>query len=136
MANHPIQGTNADMTKWAMVQMERAFREKEWTDVGIVCQIHDELIVECPESLVDDVVVLMKRTMEDGLVWFGSSKVPNPMVLSTGCQVDYEVQKAWMIPVQKCTNCGRWAGEEPVDAEPNQHRCTRCDAEFVVGPRS
>lgn len=115
MQNMPIQGTNADMTKRAMVEIDRKL-EESLTGAGLVCQIHDELIAESPQPHIEFVIETMKTTMEEGLTWFGKSAEaagkPNPFLLATGCSVDYEVQKAWGVTVKKCPHCGNWDGEE------------------------
>lgn len=109
MQNMPIQGTNADMTKRAMVEIDRKL-EESLTGAGLVCQIHDELIAESPQPHIEFVIETMKTTMEEGLTWFGKSAEaagkPNPFLLATGCSVDYEVQKAWGVTVKKCPHCG------------------------------
>ena len=46
-ANHPIQGTNADVTKMAMGMMWEILEGKG----TIVLQVYDEIVVECPEHL-------------------------------------------------------------------------------------
>ncbi|ACZ48868.1 DNA polymerase I [Anaplasma centrale str. Israel] len=57
--NAPIQGTAADVVKKAMINL----RDK--LEVGtIILQVHDELLVEVPESHVDNVAQLMKEVME------------------------------------------------------------------------
>lgn len=58
--NMPIQGTAADIIKLAMVRLEPML-----SDLGarMLLQVHDELLVEAPESVADDVAELMKREM-------------------------------------------------------------------------
>ena len=47
--NMPIQGTAADIIKLAMVNVSRRF-EREGMQARLILQIHDELIVQCPEA--------------------------------------------------------------------------------------
>ena len=47
--NMPIQGTAADIMKLAMVRVERRLA-REGLAAQLIMQVHDELIVECPEE--------------------------------------------------------------------------------------
>ena len=58
--NAPIQGSNADIIKKAMVKLS-----KEKPDLQILLQIHDELIIEAPDKDVDEIVSYVKSTMEN-----------------------------------------------------------------------
>lgn len=61
--NMPIQGTAADVMKLAMIHVwERLRREK--LRARLVLQVHDELIVECPEEETERVKVLLTEEME------------------------------------------------------------------------
>lgn len=61
--NTPIQGTAADLIKLAMIRVDRALKEK-YPKAKLILQIHDELIVECPEEIADQVGLLVKEEME------------------------------------------------------------------------
>ena len=61
--NMPIQGTAADIIKLAMVNVHRRLRE-EGLRARLLLQVHDELIVECPEEETERVSALLKREME------------------------------------------------------------------------
>jgi len=61
--NAPIQGSAADIIKAAMLKVEKALRE-EVPAARLVLQVHDELIVEAPETHAEAVAALMKREME------------------------------------------------------------------------
>ena len=61
--NTPIQGTAADLIKIAMVRVEKALREAG-LQAKIVLQVHDELIVECPDAEVDQAKEILVREME------------------------------------------------------------------------
>ncbi len=60
--NMPIQGTAADLIKLAMLQVDRALRDQGLTG-RLVLQVHDELIVECPDGEVEAVKALLEREM-------------------------------------------------------------------------
>ena len=61
--NTPIQGTAADLIKLAMVRVDQALSES-FPDARLLLQVHDELIVECPEEIARDVANLISREME------------------------------------------------------------------------
>ena len=61
--NTPIQGTAADLIKLAMLRVENALNE-HFPDAKLLLQVHDELIVECPEAIAPQVAQLISREME------------------------------------------------------------------------
>ena len=61
--NTPIQGTAADLIKLAMIRVDAALRE-QYPQAKLILQVHDELIVECPEELAPQVAALVSREME------------------------------------------------------------------------
>ena len=61
--NTPIQGTAADLIKLAMIRVDKALRE-EFPEAKLLLQVHDELIVECPEEIAPEVAKLVSREME------------------------------------------------------------------------
>ena len=61
--NTPIQGTAADLIKLAMIRVDRALQESK-LDAKLVLQVHDELIVECPEADAEAVARIVAREME------------------------------------------------------------------------
>ena len=62
--NMPIQGTAADIIKIAMVRVyDRLKAEK--LRAQLLLQVHDELIVECPEAEAEQVSRLLKEEMEN-----------------------------------------------------------------------
>ena len=61
--NTPIQGTAADLIKLAMIRVDEALR-REFPDARLILQVHDELIVECPEAIAAEVAALVSREME------------------------------------------------------------------------
>ena len=60
--NTPIQGTAADLIKLAMIRVDQALR-KNYPEAKLILQVHDELIVECPKELAEDVERLISREM-------------------------------------------------------------------------
>ena len=61
--NTPIQGTAADIIKIAMVRTYERLRD-EIPQAKLILQVHDELIIECPEELADKASRLLQETME------------------------------------------------------------------------
>ena len=61
--NTPIQGTAADIIKLAMIRVDAALRE-QFPEAKLILQVHDELIVECPEELAPQVAELVSHEME------------------------------------------------------------------------
>ena len=61
--NAPIQGTAADIIKLAMIRV-RDRLTVEGLEGRLVLQVHDELIVECPESEAEAVCKLVREEME------------------------------------------------------------------------
>jgi len=61
--NTPIQGTAADLIKLAMIRVDSAL-SRQYPDAKLLLQVHDELIVECPEEIADDVAKLVSEQMQ------------------------------------------------------------------------
>lgn len=60
--NMPVQGTEADLMKMAMLAAEERL-----TQAGLgeqILQVHDSILVECPEANAEKVMQLLKDTME------------------------------------------------------------------------
>lgn len=60
--NHPIQGTAADIIKLAMIDLHRQLADYGST---MLLQVHDELLLEIPESEADEMKNLVIQTMSD-----------------------------------------------------------------------
>lgn len=60
--NMPFQGSAADIMKLAMVHIDQKLAG---TDCKLLLQIHDSVIVECPEDKAEDTAKLLKETMEN-----------------------------------------------------------------------
>ena len=58
--NMPIQGTEADLMKRAMIKID----EKLPDGAEMVMQVHDSLIVECDESQAQEVKEILQDIME------------------------------------------------------------------------
>lgn len=62
--NAPLQGTAADIIKKAMVSVHRMLA-KDFPEAKLLLQVHDELIVEAPETIAAEVAEHVKRCMRD-----------------------------------------------------------------------
>jgi len=79
-ANMPIQGTEADLMKRAMLQVE-----EKLDGLGEqILQIHDSILIECPAKNAEKVAKLLKETME--------SVAPE---LDIHLKVDVSTGKSW-----------------------------------------
>lgn len=61
--NTPIQGTAADLIKLAMIRVYASLKEN-YPEATLLLQVHDELIVECPEQIAADVAACISKEME------------------------------------------------------------------------
>jgi DNA polymerase-1 len=61
--NTVIQGSEADLIKKAMVDVDRELRRAA-PDARMILQVHDELVLEVPEKSVDPVSERVRRCME------------------------------------------------------------------------
>ncbi|MCQ2446401.1 MAG: DNA polymerase, partial [Clostridia bacterium] len=64
--NAPIQGTAADVIKLAMVKLHERL-EHEFPGAKLILQIHDELIVETPEEMAEEVKKAVVDVMESAV---------------------------------------------------------------------
>jgi len=67
--NHPIQGSNADTIKQAMIY---AVERIEPYDARLLLTVHDEIIVEVREDQAEDVAKIVEKSMCDGFDKFFS----------------------------------------------------------------
>jgi DNA polymerase-1 len=79
--NAPIQGSNADMIKEAMILIFE-FLKKEQYKTKMLLQVHDELLFEVPEDEIERVVPMIKELMEKTRL-----SIPTP--------VNYKVGDNW-----------------------------------------
>ncbi|TMC24567.1 MAG: hypothetical protein E6J34_00310 [Chloroflexi bacterium] len=64
--NHPIQATNADILKSALALLSSKLPD----DAHIVMTIHDELVLECPVELQDEVAKLLQSCLYEACTMF------------------------------------------------------------------
>ncbi|MGM0556151.1 MAG: DNA polymerase I [Myxococcota bacterium] len=61
--NTPIQGTAADIIKFAMVSLQRRI-EEENLPFAMLLQVHDELVFEAEEAFLDEARAIVREEME------------------------------------------------------------------------
>ena len=62
--NAPIQGTAADIMKIAMINVSSALKE-DGTHARMLLQVHDELVLECPQKEIKKTAQLVRKMMEN-----------------------------------------------------------------------
>jgi len=81
--NTPIQGTAADIIKLAMLRIHRELLRRDFR-ARMLLQIHDELVLEVPETELDPVSRLLKDSMESAM----PLRVPLVVQLRHGTSLD------------------------------------------------
>ncbi|MBQ2768743.1 MAG: DNA polymerase I [Clostridia bacterium] len=80
--NMPLQGSSADIIKVAMINVVKRLQEEGFT-AKLVLQVHDELIIDCPEKEATKVAEILKEEME------------NAVQLEVPLTVEVGVGKSW-----------------------------------------
>ncbi len=80
--NMPIQGTAADVMKLAMIRVYDRLKA-EVPAAKLLLQVHDELVVECPEALAEETARILREEMEGVVSW------SVPLTVGTG------IGKSW-----------------------------------------
>lgn len=62
--NHRIQSSAASIMNRAAIAFIATCSDKAWAEVKLIIQVHDELVVECPEYLAQEVALRLKHCME------------------------------------------------------------------------
>ncbi len=85
--NSPLQGSAADLIKIAMIRIHRGLAEAGLA-ACMVLQVHDELVLEVPDTELDAAQALVKREME------AAADLRVPLVVSLGSGRDWVDAKA------------------------------------------
>ena len=75
--NAPMQGTAADIIKKAMLDVDRWLLSQD-VDASIVMQVHDELVLEVNESILDTLIEKINTLMS------GAASLDVPLVVDVG----------------------------------------------------
>jgi DNA polymerase-1 len=78
-----MQGTAADLIKLAMIAVQ-GWLEQERLATKLVMQVHDELVLEVPESELD----VVKPSVENLMI--GVAKLEVPLVVEAGVGDNWE----------------------------------------------
>jgi DNA polymerase-1 len=60
--NTPIQGTSADITKYALIYLMQRFEKEGW-DAYLIHTVHDEIVAEARQDIADVVAEAVKEEM-------------------------------------------------------------------------
>ena len=77
--NAPIQGSASDIVKIAMIRLDEALRAKH-LHARLLIQVHDELLLECPDDEVEKTSAVLVDAMENA----AQIGVPLKVELKTG----------------------------------------------------
>ena len=80
--NMPLQGSSADIIKIAMVNIYNTLNKKG-LKTKLILQVHDELVLDAPESEAEEAAALLKYDME------------NAVKLNVPLKVDVHSGKNW-----------------------------------------
>ncbi len=75
--NMPLQGSSADIIKIAMINVYQKLKEKK-LQAKLVLQVHDELVIDCPEKEKEVVSEILKTEMENAV------KLTVPLTVEVG----------------------------------------------------
>ncbi len=81
--NMPLQGSASDIIKMAMIEVQNNLK-KEGLKAKLVLQVHDELLIDCPNEEVEKVQSILKLSME------------NVVNLKVKLDVDISVGNNWL----------------------------------------
>lgn len=86
--NHRIQSTGASIMNRAAISCWKSCQsmadiDPRWAQVKLVLQVHDELILEGPEELAEEMIVVLKYTMENTVKLPGVDLITDPKIGKT-----------------------------------------------------
>ena len=76
--NMPLQGSSADIIKIAMINVFKKLTEQNLR-AKLVLQVHDELVIDCPEEEAEIVSEILKTEMENAVM------LKVPLTVEVGC---------------------------------------------------
>lgn len=83
--NMPIQGTSADITKYAIVYIADAIKEKNY-DAYLIHTVHDEIVTEAREDVAEEVA----KMVEDKMIEAGKK-----LLKLVPVKVDVHISDCW-----------------------------------------
>lgn len=88
--NMPIQGTQADIIKLAMIDLRQKLVNED-LPANILLQVHDELVLEVDESQLKEIAGLLQSTME------GAFELDVPVVVDMRTGLNWEDMSAYTL---------------------------------------
>ena len=79
--NMPVQGTQADIIKMAMIQLQKKIADDP--DICMILQVHDELVFEVKKGKEETYAKMIKKYMRE------------VVELLVPIEVDVEIGKSW-----------------------------------------
>lgn len=83
--NTPIQGTSADITKYALIYIHDRFKKEGW-DAHIISTVHDEIVSEAKE----DIAEIVAKAMDEEMTRAAKKLLPKVAV-----KVDVHISDCW-----------------------------------------
>ena len=81
--NAPMQGTAADIIKYAMIAIDEKI-QKDSLPMRMIMQVHDELVFEVEETYLDKAAKIISKTMED------ATKLNVPLIVDVGIGANWD----------------------------------------------
>lgn len=93
--NAPIQGTNADIMKLGMIKINKFLEENNLSsEVKIVLQVHDELVYEISENILDEIIPKIENILIDIIpIEFLENRVKVPLRVGVAFSSDWGSMK-------------------------------------------
>lgn len=85
LLNHPIQGTNATIIKWAIALLDSTLLSKV-PQIKLILVVHDEIVLEVPRELADKTA----RCLSDCAV-----KAAKPILTPIPVEVEVKILNSW-----------------------------------------
>ncbi len=76
--NAPMQGTAADIIKYAMIKVDQWIKALNNQDIIMIMQVHDELVFEVKDSFVEQAKTKVQQIMQD------AAKLDVPLLVEAG----------------------------------------------------
>lgn len=83
--NTPIQGTSADITKYALIYVAERFKKEGW-DAYIISTVHDEIVAEAKDDIAEEVALAMNEEMV---------RAAKKLLLKVAVKVDVHISDCW-----------------------------------------
>jgi DNA polymerase-1 len=85
--NAPIQGSAADLMRRAMIRVPPALAEAGLARADLILTVHDELVLEVPDDMVEPVRRLVAKVMEQAA--FPALSLDVPLIVETGAGLSW-----------------------------------------------